>query len=90
STGIISNDDRLGVTAAILAAFYAHTNNRQQGGDIFLQLLNPRFGNGPDVIIGTGRKYISDAMAKISHNLDSEIASKGYARADSVASLDPS
>src|SRR6201999_841704 len=44
STGIISNDDRTGVTIAITAAFYAHSNNRQDSGNIFEQMLNPRFG----------------------------------------------
>src|SRR5215475_8556593 len=69
STGFISNDDRTGVTAAIVAAFYAHSNNRQASGDIFLQMLNPRFGDGPDVVIGTGRRWISDAAAKMGRNL---------------------
>jgi alkaline phosphatase len=93
STGIISNDERLGVACGIVGAFYAHTNNRQQGGDVFLQMLNPRFGNGLDVVIGTGRKWLSDAMTKTGRDLDKEIAAKGYARADSLAALsqvDPS
>lgn len=64
STGIVANDDRTGVTIAITAAFYSHSNNRQASGDIFLQMLNPRFGNGPDVVIGTGRKWITDAVAQ--------------------------
>jgi alkaline phosphatase len=41
STGIISNDERTGVTIAAVAAFYSHTNNRQLSADIFRQLLNP-------------------------------------------------
>ena len=93
STGIISNDDRTGVTIAITAAFYAHSNNRQLSGDIFLQMLNPRFGNGPDVVIGTGRKWIGDAVSKMGHNLGQEIQSKDYVYLDSlnaVAKLDPS
>lgn len=92
STGIISNDDRTGVTIAITAAFYAHSNNRQDSGNIFEQLLNPKFGNGVDVVIGTGRKLITEATAKIGHNLDAEIPAKGYAYMDSfsaVARLDP-
>lgn len=35
STGIVSNDDRTGVTIAVTAAFYAHSNNRQASGDFF-------------------------------------------------------
>jgi alkaline phosphatase len=93
STGIISNDDRTGVTIAITAAFYAHSNNRQNSGDIFEQLLNPKFGNGLDVVIGTGRKWITDATAKMGHDIAKEIPSKGYAYLDSleaVKKLDPS
>lgn len=93
STGIISNDDRTGVTIAAVAAFYAHTNNRQLSGDIFQQLLNPKFGNGPDVVIGTGRKWITEQSTKQGHNLPSEIAARGYTYLDSldaVTHLDPS
>jgi alkaline phosphatase len=63
STGIISNDDRTGVTIAAVSAFYAHTNNRQRSADIFQQLLHPKFGNGVDVVIGTGLKWISLIVA---------------------------
>ena len=93
STGIISNDDRTGVTIAITAAFYAHSNNRQDSGNIFLQLLNPRFGNGPDVVIGTGRKWISEAVAKLGRDMSADISAKGYTYLDSLAAvtqLDPS
>jgi alkaline phosphatase len=84
STGIISNDDRTGVTIAAVAAFYAHTNNRQLSADIFKQLLNPKFGNGPDVVIGTGRKWISEQAEKAGYNLAIEIPTKGYAYVDSL------
>jgi alkaline phosphatase len=87
STGIISNDDRTGVTIAITAAFYAHSNNRQDSGNIFLQLLNPRFGNGPDVVIGTGRQWITEAVAKLGHDLGGEIRAKGYTYLDSLAAV---
>jgi len=76
STGIISNDERTGVTIAITAAFYAHSNNRQDSGNIFMQLLHPRFGNGPDVVIGTGRKWISEAVAKLGPGLGAGIREK--------------
>jgi alkaline phosphatase len=93
STGIISNDDRTGVTIATVAAFYAHSNDRGRSGDIFLQLLHPKFGNGPDVVIGTGRKWITDAADKMGHNLAQEIPASGYSYLDSfaaVSKLDPS
>jgi alkaline phosphatase len=93
STGIISNDERTGVTIAITAAFYAHSNNRQDSGNIFLQLLHPRFGNGLDVVIGTGRKWISDAVAKLGKDLPAGVHEQGYTYLDSLAAvtqLDPS
>jgi alkaline phosphatase len=93
STGIISNDERTGVTIAITAAFYAHSNNRQDSGNIFLQLLHPRFGNGLDVVIGTGRKWISEAVAKLGKDMTSGIGEQGYTYLDSLAAvsqLDPS
>jgi alkaline phosphatase len=87
STGIISNDDRTGVTIAAVAAFYAHTNNRQLSADIFKQLLNPKFGNGPDVVIGTGRKWILEQSKKTGYNVEAEIPSKGYTYVDSVSAV---
>jgi alkaline phosphatase len=87
STGIISNDDRTGVTIAAVAAFYAHTNNRQLSGDIFLQMLNPKFGNGPDVVIGTGLKVIQEQTAKLGHQIATEIPAKGYAYVNSLADV---
>src|SRR5580704_405051 len=57
STGVISND---GAATAIIAAFYAHHNERGKAGEIFEQAVHPKFGRGPDVIIGSGRKAIVD------------------------------
>jgi alkaline phosphatase len=92
STGIIANDDRTGITIAAVAAFYSHINNRQLSGDIFEQLLNPRFGDGPDVVIGTGRKWILEQTTKSGHDIAKEVPAKGYAYLDSFAAvktLDP-
>src|SRR6516164_5407360 len=93
STGIISNDDRTGVTIAAVAAFYSHTNNRQRSSDIFQQLLHPKFGNGVDVVIGTGLKWISAESTKAGRNIAADIPAAGYAYAhslDEVKDLDPS
>jgi alkaline phosphatase len=85
STGVISND---GVAGAAVSAFYAHHNNRGKAGEIFQQALNPKFGKGPDVIIGTGRKQITDQTAALGHNLAADIKAKGYAYLDSLAALE--
>jgi alkaline phosphatase len=84
ATGVISND---GVAGAAVSAFYAHHNNRGKAGEIFQQALNPKYGKGPDVIIGTGRKQITDQTAALGHNLAADIKAHGYAYLDSMAAL---
>jgi alkaline phosphatase len=87
ATGVISNEDRAGVSDAVVSAFYAHHNNRGRSADIFEQALNPKFGKGPDVIIGTGRKVITAATKKAGRDLAADIQSKGYVYLDSLAAL---
>ncbi len=88
STGVISNDDKTGVSGAAVSSFYAHINNRGKSGAIFEQMLNTKFGNGPDVVIGTGRKKIFDEVTAIGgHDLKAEIAAKGYTYVDSLAAV---
>jgi len=84
ATGVISND---GVAGAAVSSFYAHHNNRGKAGEIFEQALNPRFGKGPDVIIGTGRKAISEQTAKLGRDLPADIKAAGYTYLDSMAAL---
>ncbi len=84
STGVISND---GVAGAAVAAFYAHHNNRGKAGEIFQQALNSKFGKGPDVIIGTGRRQIEDQTKLLGRNLTADIKGKGYSYLDSMDSL---
>ena len=87
STGIISNDDRTGITIAAVSAFYAHSNNRQLSANIFQQLLNPKFGDGPDVVIGTGRKWITAQSEKEGHSVAADVPAKGYSFLDSFAGV---
>src|SRR5215468_8808133 len=87
STGVIANDDRTGVTIAAVAAFYSHTNNRQRSADIFQQLLHPKFGNGVDVVIGTGLKWISAESTKAGRNIADDIPAAGYAYVHSLKEL---
>jgi alkaline phosphatase len=87
STGVVSNEDRTGVTDAVVSAFYAHHNNRGRSSDIFQQALNPKFGKGPDLMIGTGRRVITAASVKAGHDIAAEIKSKGYVYVDSLAAL---
>jgi alkaline phosphatase len=88
STGLISNDDKTGVSGAAVSSFYAHINNRGKSGAIFEQMLHTKYGDGPDVVIGTGRKKISgEIKAMGDHDLEAEIAAKGYTYVDSLAAV---
>ncbi len=58
STGIITNDALSGATPA---ALYAKANDRALNAAIFQQAFAPRFGDGPDVMIGAGRSAITKA-----------------------------
>lgn len=82
STGVISNEN---VAGAVVSAFYAHQNNRGKFGDIMHQALNPKFGKGIDLMIGTGLKSISAQTP--GHTLLADIKAKGYTYADSMESL---
>lgn len=59
STGIISNDSLAGATPA---ATYAHANDRGETAAIIQQAFTPRYGDGVDVMIGSGRQSITKAL----------------------------
>lgn len=55
STGVITD---MPIADATPAACYGHASDRAQQRDLFLQIFKPRFGDGPDVVIGAGRKNV--------------------------------
>ena len=59
-TGVVTDKS---ITDATPAANYAHSNDRRKWGEIFPQAFAPRFGDGVDVLIGAGRKQISEQLA---------------------------
>jgi alkaline phosphatase len=67
STGVLSN---VNIADATPAACYAHANNRATFGQIFLEIFKPRFGDGVDLVIGVGRKPISDQLAELGKTLN--------------------
>ena len=75
STGVISNSP---VADATPAACYAHVDARAKTGEIFAQVLKPRFGDGVDLIIGPGRKAIFEATAKLGLDLEPGLRERGY------------
>jgi alkaline phosphatase len=67
STGVITN---VNVADATPAACYSQANDRRKFGEIFLQVFQPRFGDGVDVVMGIGRKPIYDGVTALGKNLD--------------------
>lgn len=75
STGVVSNSP---ISDATPAACYAHSNDRGKHGEIFAQILSPRFGDGVDVVIGRGRDRILKQTAELGVDLASELEARGY------------
>lgn len=65
ATGFVTNDWASGATPA---ALYAKTNSRRLTGEIFLQLFHPRFGDGVDVAISSGRTGLEAAARALGHD----------------------
>jgi alkaline phosphatase len=86
STGIITND---ALTGATPAAVYAKANDRAKTADIFQQVFAPRFGDGPDVMIGAGRAAITKALAAAGLTLDEYARQKGRPVLSSLAEITP-
>ena len=76
STGVITN---MNVWDATPGACYAHANDRKSSGEIFVQALKPRFGDGVDILIGKDRKGLLASTEKLGVNLDEALRGKGYA-----------
>jgi alkaline phosphatase len=87
STGVLSNMD---ITDATPAACYAHADDRSKSGEIIGQMFAPRFGDGVDVAIGSGRDSVLAAAAKTGLNVESMARKKGYAFYSSLQEMSPS
>ncbi len=72
-TGVVTNTS---IADATPAACYSHSNDRGKQGEIFLQVFNPRFGDGVDVVLGNGRKNVYEGVEKLGQNLDAVAKSK--------------
>jgi alkaline phosphatase len=87
STGIITND---AVTGATPAALYAKANDRGLTSVIYQQIFAPRFGDGPDVIIGAGRPSIAKALIADKIDIDQFSKEKGRPALRSLDDVDAS
>jgi alkaline phosphatase len=86
STGVMTN---MVITDATAAACYAHVNDRRMAGEIFAQVLKPRFGDGVDVLIGAGRDTVRNATAKLGIDIDPALRARGYAVRESLDEIAP-
>ena len=86
STGIVTND---AITGATPGAPYAKSNDRAATAHIFQQVFTPRFGDGPDVMIGGGRANITKALAANGLTLEKVAAEKGRPVLASLAEITP-
>ncbi len=84
STGVLTN---MSLADATAAACYAHSNDRRAAGEIFAQILKPRFGDGVDVLIGAGRKSILDATRKLGLDIEPALKERGYQVYDAPGSI---
>jgi len=84
STGVVSNS---GIASATPACLYAHSNDRKKIGEIFAQVLKPRFGDGVDVVIGPGRAEILTGTSALGLDLAAELPKKGYLLLDSMGAI---
>lgn len=75
ATGVVSNSSMADATPA---ACYAHANDRNKTGEIFRQILEPRFGDGVDVVIGPGRDAILGATSELEIDLAKALEDAGY------------
>jgi len=86
ATGVVTNSAAADATPA---ACYAHSNDRGKWGEIFLQILEPRCGDGVDVVIGRGRDRIFKETAALGvEDLAARFRAKGYLFLDRSGGLD--
>ena len=74
ATGVVSNTT---IADATPAACYAHANDRDDYGGIFLQIFAPRFGDGVDVVLGPGRSEVFAAVRGLGQDLESVARAHG-------------
>jgi alkaline phosphatase len=84
STGVITNDSIAGATPAVC---YAHTNDRRNTGEIIAQLLQPRVGDGVDLVLGAGRRTVHAAAEARGLDLDAAMRERGYTILDAPGAV---
>jgi alkaline phosphatase len=86
ATGVISN---MAMADATPAACYAHVDSRKKFGAIFQQVWTPRFGHGVDLVIGNGKKRITDDLNAMGIDLEKQLRSSGRSLYPSIDAIPP-
>jgi len=87
STGVLTN---MAFYDATPAACYSQVNNRAATAAVLKGFLNPRYGNGVDILIGAGRPAAAKASAEAGFDFFAEAGKKGYKVESSPAAVDAS
>ncbi|MBI2497393.1 MAG: alkaline phosphatase, partial [Opitutae bacterium] len=86
ATGVVTNRP---VWDATPAACYAHATSRKSMVEIFSQVFTPRFGDGVDVLIGTDRKKLFEAMENGGQSVEAALQKAGYRFFEAPSALTP-
>ncbi len=84
ATGVLSN---VLIADATPAACYGHANDRGKHAELFLQIFEPRFGDGVDVVFGPGRKRLWESAQKIGKDIDAAAKQRGRTVYSSLAEV---
>jgi alkaline phosphatase len=84
STGVVTNSSVLSATPA---ACYAHVNDRRKQVDILRDLLQPRLGDGVDVVIGGGLTDVLEAAQRAGLVARDALRSAGLAMFESLDAI---
>ena len=85
ATGVLTNTAFYDATPA---ACYAQANNRGATATILKAFLNPRFGDGVDILIGAGRPAAVKAASEAGFDFFAEAGRKGYRVVSTPAAVD--
>ncbi len=84
STGVVTN---MPIWDATPGACYAHVSSRKLKAEIFQQGLHPRFGDGPDFLVGKDRKNLAASTKEAGWDLLQGLRDARYQVFDNPADI---
>jgi alkaline phosphatase len=86
STGVITN---MPIYDATPAACYSHVEQRSDSASVIAQLFAPRFGDGPDIVIGNGRAEVERILGPQDGGIAGRFAKAKYKFLNAPRELTP-